>query len=373
MAISIDEAALVEQYTPLMVLYPEIQQGTIRERHKDFPFEAPLAKDYHPRDIRIVLEYSGFHRRCTPWKDKPVGWDRRLDRMDKDRYEKDLDLVPGVKAKKRDKFWSAYAEIPKDRKEFQKACYARVIHGKATHCDRFLVQYWYPYFYNDFWNTHEMDWEVVMIVFKETKSGPQPVVCACSAHLGGHWLTWPDVEKANERKEPAPDGTHPIVYVANGSHANYFYGSGRYATAPPTIMMAAELLEKLLSQRSNNLLKKLLTNLLKKLLSQMPTKSRPLVDYTTSLKYGERCLVEARLIPPAEEGLWSGDWRWLNQKGRWGSPGKLLDLEFGDSGSYGPPQSGDRWDYPFRWVDTACQRAPSREESRIPTLLELNA
>ena len=30
MAISIDEAALVEQYTPLMVLYPEIPQGSVR-------------------------------------------------------------------------------------------------------------------------------------------------------------------------------------------------------------------------------------------------------------------------------------------------------------------------------------------------------
>ena len=348
-----------------MVLYPEIRQGSTRKLDKDFPFEAPLANDYHPRDIRIVLEYSGFHRRCIPWKDRAVGWDRRLDRMEKDGYERDLDLVPEEKAEKRDKFWTKYAEIPKDRKEFQKACYARVIHGKATHHDRILVQYWYPYFYNDFWNTHEMDWEVVMIVFKETKSGPQPIVCAYSAHHGGHWLTWPDAEKANERKERCPDGTHPIVYVANGSHANYFYGSGRYATAPPTIMMAAELLNQLLNKRSKNPLKMLL--------GQLPTKRRPLVDYTTTVKDGEMCLVEARLIPRAKGGLWSGDWRWLNQKGRWGSPGEFLDLEFGDSGPYGPPQSGDKWDYPFRWIDTACQRAPSSEESRIPTLLDLDA
>ena len=151
-----------------------------------------------------------------------------------------------------------------------------------------------------------MDWEVVMIVFKETKLGPQPVVCACSAHLGGHWLAWPDVEKGNDRKESLPYGTHPIVYVANGSHANYFSGSGRFVTASPLFMMAAEMLNK----------------------------SRLLVDYTTSLKDGEMCLVEARLIPPAEEGLWSGDWRWLNQKGRWGSPGTLL--EFGELGTVWP-------------------------------------
>ena len=341
MPIFINEAAVVEQYAPLMVLYPEIPQGSTRKRNENYPFESPLAKDYHPRDIRMVLEHSVFYEHC---EEKPVGWSRRLDLMEGVGYEKDLDIVPVLEAGDKEGFWSKYAEIPKDRKEFQKACYARVIQGRSTHHDRILVQYWYPYFYNDFWNTHEMDWEVVMIIFKETKSGPQPIVCACSAHHGGHWLAWPDVEKANDRKEPLPYGTHPIVYVANGSHANYFYGSGLYATAPPLIRMAVEF----------------------------GRNSRPLVDYTTSLEDGERCLVEARLIPPAEEGLWSGDWRWLNQNGLWGSPGKFLDLEFGDSGPHGPPQSGDRWDYPFRWVDTACQRAPSREESRI-TLLELGA
>ena len=120
MAISIDEAALVEQYTPLMVLYPEIQPGSTRKLDKDFPFEAPLANDYHPRDIRIVLEYSGFHRRFRPGKDRPVSWSRTLERMEKDGYERDLDLVPGEKAEKRDKFWTKYAEIPRPERSFRK-------------------------------------------------------------------------------------------------------------------------------------------------------------------------------------------------------------------------------------------------------------
>ena len=144
-----------------------------------------------------------------------------------------------------------------------------------------------------------MDWEVVMIVFKETKSGPQPIVCAYSAHHGGHWLKWPDVEKANERKEPLPDGTHPIVYVANGSHANYFYGSGRYVTAPPTIMMAAQLLTKL---GIKPFIKPLAT-LLTKLGTRPLEKTLPLVDYTTSIEDGEKCLVEARLIPPLNKDV----------------------------------------------------------------------
>jgi hypothetical protein len=141
--------------------------------------------------------------------------------------------------------------------------------------------------------------------------------------------------------EPATDGTHPVAYVASGSHANYFYGAAMYVTAPPLVSMAAKLLKK----------------------------NRRLVGYTASWRDGDRHLVEARPIP-SDRDAWTGDWRWLNQQGRWGSPGQFLDLEFGDSGPMGPPQGGDRWDFPFRWVDTSCTRAPSREEALVPTRVE---
>ena len=264
-----------------------------------------------------------------------------LDRMEQGDYEKDLDLVPGLKPDDRAGFWNVYAAIPKDRDEFQRACYARVVWGKGIHSDRILAQYWYPYFYNDFWNTHEMDWEVIMIVFKVIDGEARPAVCAYSAHLGGHWLRWANVEKVDDSAQPSSEGAHPIAYVANGSHANYFYGSGFYVTAPPIVRMALSLHKK----------------------------SRRLIDYTTYLEEGECHFVNPKLIPHNEGGAWTGEWRWLNQKGLWGSPGKFLDLEFGDSGPHGPPQGGDRWDFPFRWIDTACQRAPSRLDSRIPTLL----
>ena len=166
MVVDIDQIVLVEQYAPLMVLYPEIPQSSVRTRNENYPHESPLIYDYHPRDIRIVLEHAGFYSRLGPWKDKTHGWDRMLDRMEKAHYEKDLDLVPDLKVDDRAGFWNAYAAIPKDEDEFQRACYARVVWGKGIHHDRVIAQYWYPYFYNDFWNTHEMDWEVIMIVFK---------------------------------------------------------------------------------------------------------------------------------------------------------------------------------------------------------------
>ena len=337
----IDETSLVEKYAPLMVLYPEISSGSVRTVSENYPHESPLAYDYHPRNIRIVLEHAGFHSRLRPWKDRAPGSNRMLDRMEHAQYGKNIDLVPGLKSNDREGFWNAYAAIRKDRDEFQRACYARVVCGKGIHQDRVLAQYWYPYFYNDFWNTHEMDWEVIMIVFKVIGSEVLPAVCAYSAHHGGHWLRWANVEKADDGKQPSLQGKHPIAYVANGSHANYFYGSSFYVTAPPIVRMAVSLRKK----------------------------PRRLIDYTTSLEEGESYLVSPKMIPPTEGGKWTGEWRWLNQKGMWGSPGKFLDLEFGDSGPYGPPQGGDRWDFPFRWIDTACTRAPSRIESRVPTLL----
>ena len=139
MAGKIDEAALVAEYVPLMVLYPEIPAGSVRTHSENYPHESPLIYDYHPRDIRIVLDHSGFHSSFRPWKDKPRGWNQMLDRMEKARYEKDLDLEPDQKSDDREGFWGAYAAIPKHRDEFQRACYARVVWGKGIHHDRVLA------------------------------------------------------------------------------------------------------------------------------------------------------------------------------------------------------------------------------------------
>ena len=342
MTTTFDEADLMREYTPLLVLYPEIPPGTERVQNTGYPHEAPLSFDYHPRDIKMVLEHSSLYLRFRLSRGRTSDWRTMLDRMEKVGYRKHLDLMPTLERNDRAGFWEAYAAIPKDREEYRHACYARTVRGVGVVGNRILAQYWYAYFYNDFWNTHEMDWEVVMIVFKLTDEGPKPTLCAYSAHLGGHWLKWADVEKADEGGQRVPEGTHPVVYVANGSHANYFYGSGLYLTAPPLISMAASMLRE----------------------------SRRLVDYTIAFEDGARHLVEAQQVPPSQNGQWTGDWRWLNQKRGWGSPGEFLDLEFGDSGPKGPPQGGQRWDYPFRWIDTCCTMAPPRGTSVVPTMLE---
>jgi hypothetical protein len=73
---------------------------------------------------------------------------------------------------------------------------------------RVAIEYWLLYLYNDFYDQHEADWEGVTVFLH----GSTPIGISYSAHQGRRWSTWTG---------QATSGTHPIVYVARGSHANY--------------------------------------------------------------------------------------------------------------------------------------------------------
>jgi hypothetical protein len=84
---------------------------------------------------------------------------------------------------------------------------------------RIVLEYWlfYPFdLYsvadppNDFWQDHEGDWEAVAVVLD---SSAKPLYVGTSRHCSGARRDW---IRAQRR------GTHPVVYVALGSHANYF-------------------------------------------------------------------------------------------------------------------------------------------------------
>jgi hypothetical protein len=74
-----------------------------------------------------------------------------------------------------------------------------------------VIQYWFLYAYNNGpLNNHQGDWEVIQI-FLDSSGNPEKALY--SQHGSGENAPWADVEK---------QGNHPIVYVAQGSHANYF-------------------------------------------------------------------------------------------------------------------------------------------------------
>jgi hypothetical protein len=99
---------------------------------------------------------------------------------------------------------------------------ASVVYGRAVEVGRRTVlQYWFFYYYNFYsyqdppsnfiWQAHEGDWEVVNVVLG---GDGEPRFVGYSQHCLGERRIW--------SKTPRWNGHHPIVYVARGSHANYF-------------------------------------------------------------------------------------------------------------------------------------------------------
>jgi hypothetical protein len=89
---------------------------------------------------------------------------------------------------------------------------------------RYLLHYVYFYGFDEwrwrvlgrttpFVQVHEADWEGVTIGLS-SEASPRPLFAAYSSHCGGSWRPWAQV--------PVVAATHPKVYVALGSHANYF-------------------------------------------------------------------------------------------------------------------------------------------------------
>lgn len=106
---------------------------------------------------------------------------------------------------------------------------APVVYGAAFRTrNRIDLQYWIWYPYNDYsstippgdvWQAHEGDWESVSVILDPAG---RPLVAALSRHCAGTRRAWPEVRKR---------GARPVVYVALGSHANYF-GPGTFPHSP---------------------------------------------------------------------------------------------------------------------------------------------
>jgi hypothetical protein len=100
--------------------------------------------------------------------------------------------------------------------------YGRVWKNPSVGRHAYALQYWLFYYFDAFpnnlsffgtpsaWQLHESDWELVEVILNRQR---EPVVAAYSQHCGGRVRHWETVEKQNGR---------PIVWIALGSHANYF-------------------------------------------------------------------------------------------------------------------------------------------------------
>jgi hypothetical protein len=115
--------------------------------------------------------------------------------------------------------WSRYGLEGPDR---EYAIYGRELHRGGTT----VLQYYAFYAYNDAANRHESDWEVVTLF-------PSNGEVVYSVHEGARRRDWDRVVRFDDAGRIGADaGTHPLVYVALGSHAQYFDSSGGEAVVP---------------------------------------------------------------------------------------------------------------------------------------------
>jgi hypothetical protein len=194
------EQRLVERYAPVIRVVTQVEPCGHGE-----PFV--------PIDIRRVLDNEDVALR-GPWdrsslaKIGPSADDLR------GKYEYHLDfpgdpLDPGC----------SYEQWEKRMTRGSRATvYGRVVteRGKPG---KLAVQYWFFYVFNDFNNKHEGDWEMIQLDFDarnaETALQRRPEEVGYSQHEGAERARWGDSKLQLV-------GTHPVVYPAAGSHANYF-------------------------------------------------------------------------------------------------------------------------------------------------------
>jgi hypothetical protein len=99
---------------------------------------------------------------------------------------------------------------------------------------RTVLQYWFFYPLDDWhnslirpalWHMHEGDWEEVSVALD---AGDRPISIAASQHNLGVVRQW--------KRATLAGGSHPLVYVALGSHANYLSPGFRGVAGVPHVI-----------------------------------------------------------------------------------------------------------------------------------------
>lgn len=178
------------------------------------------------------------------------------------------------------------------------ATYAHVVRDENP--EHITIQYWLFYLYNDWFNKHEGDWEMVQVTL-DAAGNPEWLIL--SQHHGGTRRPWSAV--------PVEAGTHPPVYVALGSHANYFRGN---ETFPNGVTIGNARLEVMDRTGSDG-----------RVIPQVvPIPGRPDVE--------------------ADPSSWP-ELAWLAYRGRWGETAPQGEF----SGPFGPADKGQQWEQPYAW------------------------
>lgn len=256
--------------------------------------------------------------------------------------------------------WQRYIRLieedrvkPSGEQYYPHTIYARVLQGRelpeigADHplANAVALQFWFFSYYNDAWNRHQGDWEGITVYLRHGVDGYKPLGAAFSCHDLGRWRRWQDLERVNEAGDLDPEGAHPMVYTARGSHASYFdYNENGYHP-----QMSRKLRIPFFGDYS--------------IPSQFVLESRSAIDWVADahspLGTGVKVFTDNVRVMPPEQTLRDlpalradDEWWWLAYRGLWGTP-EFLPF-FGGSGPRGPRGQGLKWSNPFRWVMREC-------------------
>lgn len=103
---------------------------------------------------------------------------------------------------------TAYPEIERRVEEATRRATVYWHVRREPSSDRVAIEFWLLYLYNAFYDRHEADWEGVTVVLQHGA----PIAISFSQHQSRRWVAWSAQTKL---------ATHPVVFVARGSHANY--------------------------------------------------------------------------------------------------------------------------------------------------------
>jgi hypothetical protein len=189
-------------------------------------------------------------------------------------------------------------EIAQDYKQRREILGDKIYAHVTSEAAFIVVQYWFFYAFNPgTLNQHQGDWEMIEIVLDHSAETPQYAVY--SQHHAGEMAEWKEVEKV--------DDTHPRVYVALGSHANYFRSyQGKLGIENDIVGNAYTL--------------------------------KP--EDLEIINLGEK---GAGNHPSSQD--------WLEFGGRWGNWDKRVDAYIGSAGPSGPGQgeNSEKWSNPVSW------------------------
>jgi hypothetical protein len=359
-----ERVELAQRYAPRLILFPE-------KKELGKPKIEGGAGSYHPRSLELLLEqgrlYPGTLRALGKLK---FAWlfkhtsriPATLDNLAKSDHVFDQIRLLGGPIPNTHVAWNTYFEILDSidahgisgydrfplttyahvitRAEAEQACVAnRKIKpedyaGKVgrpffqpdggTQPDDVALQYWFCYYFDDWANIHEGDWESITLFLRRQGQAWQPLGATYSAHENGARRHWRDIERLAD--------THPVVYVASGSHASYFqHAADGHGTELAGIFLG-KLKFKIGFSSSNR-------------------------DFVPPPGVQHPPLAPQVEVLPDPIGIVSADnparrhLKWMSFKGSWGARelGKLIA-----GGPVGPTRKGLKWLHPFAWSEVEC-------------------